>query len=340
MSLVIDTHGTFLGKRGKSLYVKTPDGASTHRSLYNLTDVLILSNCSLSSQVIELLSTNSIPIVMIRAGNPYAIIHPFFNHGTVHTRREQLSAYWDERGVYLARAFVLGAMKNKQKLLSYWSRNRKKTSSKVSDELAHHANRIESLSINLPETGVTVDALRNDLMATEAWAAKEYFAGMKKIIPPEFSFSGRERRPSRDPVNSMLSYGYAILYSRIMTALAACGLEPFAGYLHSDRSGKPSLVLDLVEEFRQVSVDKEVVKLIMQGRITIDGFSMDGNSVQMSKETKRTLIAEILEGFNSELRIGRDKTVSLNRLLMMQSRQLARYLIGKEKSYEPYIFRW
>ena len=340
MSLVIDTHGTFLGKRGNSLYIKTPNGDSARRSLYNLTEVIILSNCSLSSQVIELLSTNSIPIVMIRSGNPYAIIHPFFNHGTVHTRREQLSAYWDERGAYLARAFVLGAMRNKQKLLSYWSRNRKKTNMAVSEELARHAERIKSLNIEIPETGSTADALRNDLMSTEAWAAKEYFAGMKKIIPQEFSFNGREKRPSRDPVNSMLSYGYAILYSRVMTTLAACGLEPFAGYLHSDRSGKPSLVLDMVEEFRQVAVDREVLKLIMQERVTIDGFVSEDNSVQMSQGTKRVLIAEILEGFNSELRIGREKTVPLNRLLMMQSRQLARYLIGKEKNYEPYIFRW
>jgi len=340
MSLVIDTHGTFIGKRGKSLYIKTPEGSSTRRSLYNLTDVLILSNCSLSSQVIELLSMNSIPIIMIRSGNPYAIIHPFFNHGTVHTRREQLSAYWDQRGAHLARAFVLGAMRNKEKILLYWSRNRKKTNPEISEELAKHASRINSLNIDTPQGTATAETLRHDLMAVEAWAAKEYFAGLRKIIPPEFSFSGRERRPSRDPVNAMLSYGYAILYSRVMTSLAACGLEPFAGYLHSDRSGKPSLVLDMVEEFRQVSVDREVVKLIMQGRITIDGFEVEGNSVQMSRETKRVLISEILEGFDEELRIKKDKTVPLARLLMMQSRQLARYLIGKEKSYEPFIFRW
>ncbi|MHA1495634.1 MAG: CRISPR-associated endonuclease Cas1 [Candidatus Thorarchaeota archaeon] len=340
MSLVIDTHGTFLGKRGKSLYVRKPDGVTSRRSLYNLTDVIVLCNCSMSSQVIELLSNNSIPIVMIKSGKPYAIIHPFFNHGTVHTRREQLSAFWDVRGAQLARAFVLGAMRNKQKLLTYWSRNRRKANPDVSEELSKHASKIEKLEIDIPAPNTTANLVRQDYMSTEAWAAKEYFAGMKRIVPENFAFRGRERRPSRDPINSMLSYGYAILYSRVLTALAACGLEPFAGYLHADRSGKPSLVLDMVEEFRQVAVDKEVIKLVMQGRITIEGFKHEGESIKMSEETRRILIANILDGFSSELRIGKDKKMTLSRLLMRQSRRLARFLIGKEGSYKPYIFRW
>lgn len=340
MSMVIDEHGTFLGKRGRSLYVKPPDGKPTRRSTYNLTDVIVLCNCSISSQAIELLAQNGIPLVFMKRGRPYALLHPFFNHGTVHTRREQISAYWDHRGVHLATAFAMGAIINKRRLLEYLSRNRMKSNPPLADELTHLASSIRQLEDRLDFNGPSVESIRTDLMTVEAQAARKYFTGLRKILPKEFGFRGREKRPSTDPVNSMLSYGYAVLYSRVLTAIAACGLEPFAGFLHSDRSGKPSLVLDLVEEFRQVTVDRTVVRLLMQRKIRADMFRTDTGRVLMDTEARRTLLTALLGTLDSEVRGAGKRPLQVMQVMMHQARALVRYLLGKEKEYRPYMFRW
>ncbi len=340
MSVVIDSHGTFLGKRGRSLYIKPSEGSPSRRSLYNLTEVIVMANCSISSQAIELLAQNGIPLVMIRSGQPYAIVHPFFNHGTVHTRREQLNAYNDFRGGHLARAFVLGAQRNRQRMLQYWARNRQSNDSDIADELNRLAEMIGDIDVEGQCEIGTPNMMRQTLMSLEAQAAKLYFTGLQMVVQEDFGFTGRAKRPSTDPVNAMLSYGYAILYSRILTAISACGLEPFAGYLHADRSGKPSLVLDMVEEFRQVAIDRTVIKLLSLKQVSLDGFEQDGSRVIMDQTTKRTLVTAILKTIESEVKITGTKSMSLSRLFQSQARLLVRFLLGKESVYEPYTFRW
>jgi len=340
MSLVLDEHGVFLGKRGRSLYVKTPDGEKSRRSTYNLNEVVITCRCTISSSAIRLLAQNGIPVVYVSRGKPYALLHPFFNHGTVHTRREQLAAFRDSRGVHLAQKFVQGAMVNKEKLLKYLARNREDTSPNEAARLSTIAGRIEELVEDLDREWDTLSTARNRLMGIEARAAKYYFKGLQMIIPDEFNFEARERRPAKDPVNSMLSYGYAVLYSRALIAIAACGLEPFAGFLHTDRSGKPSLVLDVVEEFRQVSVDRTIIRLITHQQVEPDSFHLEGGAVMMDDEVRRTLLRELLEGMNGEVRCKGNKKRKLNRVIMRQCRQLVRFLIGKSNVYEPYEFRW
>lgn len=343
MSMVIDEHGSRLGKSGRSLYVKTVDGRVVKRSMYNLNEVIVAANCSISTQAIELLALNGVPLVLIKRGTPYAILHPFFHHGTVHTRREQLAAYLDHRGIYLARTFVIGSMRNRRSILQYFANNRQQSSPNIAERLEGHVTDIRNIEAEL-ETWTPrserIDGVRSELMGFEAHAAKSYFAGLKEIIPEKFNFDGRERRPPKDPVNSLLSYGYTILYSRILTAIAACGLEPFAGFLHADRSGKPSLVLDMVEEFRQVAVDRLVIRMLMLKQLSPEDFVADGTRVIMSDDARRKFLSELIEGFNSNILHKGKKQMTMTQAMVHQARGLVRYLIGKEKEYQPYVFRW
>ncbi|MHA1808034.1 MAG: CRISPR-associated endonuclease Cas1 [Methanosarcinales archaeon] len=343
MSIVIDEPGAFIGKRGRSLYIKTPGNQTTRRAMYNLSEVIVTTNCSISSQAIELLAQNGVPLLLIKRGQPYAILHPFFNHGTVYTRREQLAAYWDHRGVHLATMFVQGSMRNRRALLEYYLRNRGEDH-KIASRLEESIKRIRKLEGTLSswdhEAGATVDSIRTELMAIEAQAAKAYFRGLGLIVPPRFNFEGREKRPPKDPVNSLLSYGYTILYSRVLTAIAACGLEPFAGFLHADRSGKPSLVLDMVEEFRQIGADRVVVRMIVRNQLTPDDFEIEGSRLLIKDEARRAFLSELISGLNGEVRYVGNRTVSLVQVMMGQARLLVRYLLGKESAYRPYALRW
>ncbi len=111
-------------------------------------------------------------------------------------------------------------------------------------------------------TGSTCDEVRGELMGLEGTGGRLYWKQIGNMLPDELGFEGRshysrKRRP--DAVNAALNYGYGILTSHVWGAAMNAGLEPFAGFLHVDRSGKPSLVLDLMEEFRQPVVDRAIL---------------------------------------------------------------------------------
>jgi CRISPR-associated protein Cas1 len=114
----------------------------------------------------------------------------------------------------------------------------------------------------LPEAGS-----REEIMGLEGAAARAYFQAWAVCVDPAFGFTGRNRRPPLDVVNSALSFGYAILLSEAVSALVATGLDPAIGFLHSEHDGRPSLALDLVEEFRPLVVDQVVMEALRRRRL-------------------------------------------------------------------------
>jgi CRISPR-associated protein Cas1 len=143
---------------------------------------------------------------------------------------------------------------------------------------------------------------------------------------------GREHRGAADVLNSMLNYGYGILYGLVWGAILNAGLEPFAGFLHVDRPGKPSLVLDLVEEFRQPVVDRPILAHINLGeKIEI----ADG---QLDAETRRAIGYKVLARLESQESF-RGKRYQVKSIIQMQARSLASFLRGG-KEYRPFAFKW
>lgn len=115
----------------------------------------------------------------------------------------------------------------------------------------------------------TLEALRG----CEGFAAKSFCAALKEIVGPAWGFDGRNRRPPRDPVNAMLSFGYALLSHNVFALAKAQGLNTHVGYLHPARPGHPALVSDLIEEFRAPVVGRLILTLITEGRLRPDDFS-------------------------------------------------------------------
>src|SRR5689334_13392801 len=100
---------------------------------------------------------------------------------------------------------------------------------------------------------------RDEIMGLEGAAAREYFTAVGRAVPEQLRFAGRSRRPPLDLVNAALSFGYTILLGEAVAALAAAGLDPAIGLLHADADRRPSLALDLIEEFRPLVVDQVVI---------------------------------------------------------------------------------
>ncbi|MBT9148386.1 MAG: CRISPR-associated endonuclease Cas1 1 [Syntrophomonadaceae bacterium] len=145
-------------------------------------------------------------------------------------------------------------------------------------------------------------------------------------------FPGREHRGAEDPLNSMLNYGYGILYSQLWSAVLLAGLEPFAGYMHVDRPGKPSLVLDLIEEFRQPVVDRVVIAMFSKGcKVQLEE---DKLSATLRKELAEKILGRLETTENYD-----GKKYKLSTIIQRQSRSIATFVRGEGK-YRPFVGGW
>src|SRR5690554_4426710 len=266
--LCIDQYGLSLGKKSERLVIRKKREVIKEVPLFKISKVLISSRgISLSTDAIEECMKRGIQIDFINFRNePYAEITSPYLQGTVQTRRAQLLAYETEKGGCLSKAFVYGKVMNQILLLKYMSKYRKKRNPELYEFMCTQINSMQNYLDDIKKIeGKKIDDTRQGLMTLEAHCAQDYWKTVKVILPEEVVFKGRETRGATDLVNCLLNYGYAILYSRVQGAIIRAGLDPFAGFLHVDRAGRASLVLDFMEEFRQQVIDKTVFALINQG---------------------------------------------------------------------------
>jgi CRISPR-associated protein Cas1 len=178
----------------------------------------------------------------------------------------------------------------------------------------------------------------------EGEAAATYFAAFDAMVrsdDPAFQFATRSRRPPLDPINALLSFVYSLLLHDCASALAAAGLDPAVGFLHVDRPGRPSLALDLMEEFRPALGDRLVLALINRGQVTPKGFVREASGgVTMDAETRRIVLVAYQERKQTELThpiTGEATTYAL--VPHIQARLLARTIRGDLELYPPFLLR-
>jgi CRISPR-associated protein Cas1 len=147
------------------------------------------------------------------------------------------------------------------------------------------------------------------------------------------SFEGRQHSLPQDAVNALLNYGYGILYSKIWSALVFAGLDPYAGFLHKEQTGKPSLVFDMIEEFRAPIVDRTVIAFVMLNR----NVSISGGLLTL--ETRQSFSEKILNRLTS-LEYYKGKKVMINDILLIQAKSLADFIEEKTDAYAPFTFKW
>ncbi len=180
------------------------------------------------------------------------------------------------------------------------------------------------------------------LLGCEGAGSAAYFGVFGQLIRCgwEHGFCKRTRRPPTDPVNALLSYGYVILTSQVASILASVGFDPYIGYLHASRYGKPALALDLMEEFRPVIVDSVVLSLLNNHQLEQKGFHQELNSVQMTEATKRLFLQKFEERMQETIKhpvFG--YTVSYRHSIELQARLLGKYLTDEVENYTPFVVR-
>ena len=335
--LIVDEYGAFIGKHSGRLRVTKGKERLAEAPLLHLEQVVVTGRgISLSADAVRACCTAGIPIYFVDSrGRPYAALYAAGLTGTVLTRREQLLAYADRRGLELAVAFARGKITNQAGFLRYAAKYRRETDPELhqelrwcADEVRDHLEELRGLK------GSTVGEVRGQILSTEGRAAKKYWDALKQVIPERYGWPGRRGRGARDPVNGALNYGYGILYGQIERALVLAGLDPYGGFIHTDRPGKPSLVFDLIEEFRQVVVDRTVVGMVNKGT------KLDLDEKGLLVERSRRAIAEKVLGRLEAAERYERKRQPLRAIIQGQARHIATFVRGDRAAYEPFVAKW
>ncbi len=179
------------------------------------------------------------------------------------------------------------------------------------------------------------------LLGIEGQASAIYYGLYRHLFKHDLGFRGRTRRPPRDPVNSLLSLGYTLLGYAGQSAVYAVGLDPFIGFLHTVHYSRPSLALDLIEEFR-VLVDGLVLRVVNLRRYRPADFRRseeDPQAVLLTDEARKRYLADFEGMMGRTLSYpGQDRPVTVRRALELQARQLARVILGQQEEYRPLNF--
>src|SRR5579871_4179357 len=333
--LYLNSQGVRVGKSGAVLQVKDKDTVVQEVRLGEICQVSLMGNVQVSTQAVQALCEAGVPVCYFSMGGWFYGITTGLNEKNVFLRRSQFRLAEEEyfaRG--LARRLVAGKIRNQRTLLQRNHIGPPRAALAGLKEMAERAERAGSLA---------------ELLGIEGNAARLYFAEFGGMIKPDeergvegltFDFEGRNRRPPRDPVNALLSLGYSLLAKDLTVACYAVGFDPYVGYYHQPRFGRPALALDLMEPFRPLIADSAVLTAVNTGMVTARDFVRVGGSVALTASGRKGFFRAY------ELRMDSlvthplfDYRVSYRRMLEIQARLLARVLDGEIGEYPVFTTR-
>jgi len=339
--LYLNTQGLRIGKSGEVLQIKDKDKIIQEARIGEINQVNLLGNVQITTQAVQTLCESGVPISYFSMGGYFYGITTGLNTKNVALRRSQFrlaDSVWFP--LSLARTLVAGKIRNQRTMLQRNHIEPKPSSLAGMKSQAERAERAPDL-----ET----------LLGIEGYAARIYFeefAGMIKPgdddpanpdVPPSnlnFDFEGRNRRPPRDPVNALLSLAYSMLSKDLTIACYAVGFDPYMGFYHQLRHGRPALALDLMEPFRPLIADSAVLSAINTKMVTEKDFVRAGGAVALTQSGRKGFFRAY------ELRMDSLVThplfeyrVSYRRLLEIQARLLARVIEGEISSYPVFVTR-
>ena len=331
--------GAFIGKKSERLVVRKSGGTKIlwQVPMDRIHEVqLSASGISISSDALAELADRGVRLsILAFNGRPVAQLSSPNLTASVAVRRAQLQAYTNERGLRLATAMTAGKLLNQARLLKYFAKNLRASQPEHFGALGRHIAAMLALRRNiLKGEWADLDEARAPIMGLEGTAARHYWDAVTLLLEKHAEFPGREHRGASDFVNSLLNYGYGVLYSHIWSAVLNAGLEPFAGFLHTDRPGKPSLVLDMTEEFRAPVVDRTVLAAIrlrqLQPPATPGPLDPAARSLLVDQLMRRLESKERFQGGDYQIRS----------IIQMQARRVASFLTGRTDRYQPFRFKW
>ena len=332
MPLAVQQQGAYISKKGSVLQIKADGEVIAEARLHDISQVMLFGSVQISTECVRELLKSNIPLVYFSYGNWFYGITTGLGHKNVERRITQFHAAFQPMKVLeISKQLVRDKAANCRTLL------RRDIPECPDEPLQAIKREIEK-----------IDRCANleSLLGHEGNVARIYFESFAKIFKTRdstlegFDFQNRTRRPPRDPVNAMLSFVYSLLVKDFTIAVAAVGFDPFLGFYHQPRYGRPALALDLMEPFRPLIADSTVIWCINNGVVAADDFQRVGGACSMTSESRKKLIQAYERRMDSLITHPVfDYRISYRRVLEVQCRLLARYLEGEFPSPPSFVTR-
>lgn len=335
-TLYVTQEDYYLSRERDNIVVKQ-DGKVLKRFPYRILEgIVCFSYIGMSPSLIKLCNENGISITLLTPSGSFCGRFVGKTNGNVLLRREQYRIA-DDSNVSLdyAKRFIISKASNSRK---YIQRIKRDHADKINTDSFKQTNAY--IRKQIKEVNITKD--KDSLRGIEGNIASTYFKTFNDIILKNngiFYFEGRTKRPPMDRVNAMLSFGYSLLTNECQSALETVGLDSYVGFFHTDRPGRASLALDLVEEFRNYLVDRLVFSLINTGQVEKSHFEVkENNSVYLNEKGRTTFLTNWQKRKNREITHPFiDEKTKLGLLPYVQALLLSKTIRGDLGSYPPFL---
>lgn len=337
-TLYVTTQGAYLHKEGECIVVSAEKQVLLRVPVHTLGGLVTFGNVLCSPFVLAHCAANRVHVSFLSEQGRFLARVQGAVTGNVLLRREQYRRAEDPAATLdVARNCVLAKTLNARSVLQRASRDHGDKDQTAA--LSAAILRLERISESLRGCG-DIEQLRG----SEGDAAREYFSVFDCLVTAQrdaFSFRERSRRPPLDPLNALLSFTYTLLAHDCAGALEAVGLDPQVGFLHRPRPGRPSLALDLMEEFRPILADRLVLSLVNLRQVQSAGFERtESGAVQMDDETRKTLLVAYQKRKQDEIRHPfLNESMPLGLVFHVQALLLARHLRGDLDGYPAFVWK-
>jgi CRISPR-associated protein Cas1 len=318
-----------LKRKQNTIYFEKPDGTKKFVPVENTGEILIFGEVSINKKLLEFLSQKEI------------LLH-FFNHygyysGTFYPREHYNSGFMilkqsehyldEEKRLNLVKRFVRGASANITKVLEYYNRR--------GGNLLQYLAKIQELSEKIEEQKDV-----NSLMAIEGNMRSVYYDSWKEIIKnKDFEMGKRERRPPKNMINALVSFGNSLVYIEVLRQIYQTHLDPRIGYLHSTNFRRFSLNLDVSEIFKPIIVDRIIFSLLNKKMLSKKHFAKELNGTYLNDKGRMIFVKEFDSRLLQTIKYPQIGDVSYKRLIRLELYKIEKHLMG-EKEYTPFVARW
>ena len=325
LPLYVQEQGAMVGKRGEMLVIEKAGEELARVRLRDVSQLVLCGRVGITAAAIHLLCEAAVPIVHLSAGHWfYGITHGITLRNAFDRAAQFRAAADPGRVLEFARAIIAAKGANQRTLLN---RNAQPKPAGAIERMATFLRKLEHAS--------SVD----EILGLEGNLASLYFQNFSAMLRPrdfdaEWAFQERNRRPPRDPVNALLSFGYALLTKECTVALLAEGLDPWWGLFHQPRHGRPALALDLMEEFRPLIVDSAVITAVNTGMVTAGDFLRSGAACVLTASGRKAFLKAYEARLNQLVTHPVfDYRCSWRQVIRLQARLLSRWLRGDVPVY-------
>jgi len=340
-TLYVTTEGAWLKKDGANIVMQVDRAERARLPAHMLESLVCIGRVLVSPPLLGYCAEQGISVCYLTENGRFLARVEGPVSGNVLLRREQYRRSDDRpRCAAIVRNLLLGKVHNQRAVVSRALRDHgsdmdessRAALSRASKHLRHILDKL------LRESDLDV------LRGLEGDAAQGYFGVFDKLLRtdgPVLRFNGRRRRPPTDPVNAMLSFLYTLLTHDCRSALETVGLDPAVGFLHRDRPGRPSLALDLIEEFRPLLADRLALSMLNRKQLSERHFvTLDNGAVSLKEDARKTVLTAYQDRKREELRHPfLDERLPIGLFPAIQAQLLARHLRGDLEAYPPFLWK-